>query len=220
MTRHQHDHDHDCCGHEHAHGHQCDHDGPCDHEHAHDLDLMNFDADDDFVLDLDDAVLAELEGTPFEAEAAKLDADMPMEDRIKIYQHLRGAGAIPEDAGFFLVAWAVETVAEERVDELYHKQYAARFEHLAEEHGLDAEMLAVMDKEELPEEFRALEMELAKAIDALTVATFQAFGEHKMAALFTSDPDAFDERYDAGYAHFFGEIEGYQSELDEDELQD
>ncbi len=203
---------------QHHHDHGCSHEGPCEHDHVHEF--FDREDDSDFVLDLDDALQAELEGTSYEAKAAALHEETPLDERVRVYQYLRGAGAIPESAGFFLVSWAIESIAEERVDDLYNRQFADRFARLIDEHGLDEELLAVLSKEELPEDYRALELELANAIDALTVATFQAFGEHKMAALYTADPDEFDRRYDEGYAYFFGETEGYRSELREDELQD
>lgn len=174
-----------------------------------------FDQDADFVLDLDDALQAELEGTEWEAKISALNEDTPMEDRVRVYQQIRDAGVLPDDAAFFLIAWTVETIAEERVQDIYNTQYAERFERLADKHGLDEDMLAVLDVEELPEDYRALQLEFAQAVDALVAATFQAFGEHKMASMYKTRAEEFDKHYDAGYAYFFGEEEGYASDFDE-----
>jgi len=180
-----------------------------------------FDQDEDFVLDLDDALTAELEGTEWEARAEALDEDTPIEDRIRLYQQIRDAGVLPDDAAFFLIAWPVEIIAEERVQDIYQSQYNARFEQLAEEHGLDEDTLAVLEDEELPAEYRALQLEFAQVVDALMVAALQSFGEHKMASLYKTNPEEFDTRYDEGYAYFFGEDNGYASDLDVDaEMQD
>ena len=176
-----------------------------------------FEEDDDLMLDLDDALEAELEDTEWEAKIAELDDATPMEQRVRLYQQIRDAGVLPDDAAFFLIAWAVESIAEDRVQELYSSQYAVRFEQLAEEHGLDEDMLAVMEQDELPEDYRSLQLEFAQAVDSLAVATFQAFGEHKMAALYKTDAEEFDRRYDEGYAHFFGEEEGLAEDLDVNE---
>jgi len=176
-----------------------------------------FDPDEDFVLDLDDALMAEVEGTEWEAKVGELSEETPMPERIALYQQLRDAGAVPEDAAFFLITWAIESVAEERVDEIYATQFAARFEHVMEEEGLDEDLIETMEPEELPQTYRELQLELAQAIDALEVATLQAFGEHKTAALYKAEPEEFDRRYDEGYAHFFGSEEGFADEIDEEE---
>lgn len=178
-----------------------------------------FDTDEDFVLDLDDALQAELEDTEWEDAVGELSEDMPLEERVALYQRIRTAGVLPDDASFFLIVWALENLVEERVTEIYEKQYAMRFARVAEEQGLDDDLLAVLESDELPQEYRALQLEFAAAVDALEVAVFQSFGELKMATLYKTDPEEFDRRYDAGYAYFFGEAEGYASNLGE-ELQD
>ena len=183
------------------------------------MDNEYFDADIDFVLDLDDALQAELEGTEWESQVGKLDEDTPLEERVLLYQQIRDAGVLPDDAAFFLIAWTVETIAEERVQALYAAQYAARFERLAKEHGLDEDKLEVMDPDELPEDYRALQLEFAQSIDALMAATFQSFGEHKMASLYKMQQEEFDRRYDAGYTYFFGDDENVD-EWGKNELQD
>jgi len=178
------------------------------------------DSDEDFVLDLDDALLAELEGTEWEALVEDMSEDTPLEDRVALYRRIREAGVLPDDAAFFLIAWAMEAIAEERVSEIYEKQYAARFERVADEQGLDEDMLAVLEPDELPQEYRALQLEFAQAVDSLVVATFQTLGEHKMASLYKTNSAEFDRRYDEGYAYFFGEVEGNSLDVDEEKHQD
>jgi len=179
-----------------------------------------FDPDEDFVLDLDDALLAEVEGTEWEEKVGALSEDTPLEERVALYQQIRDAGVLPEDVAFFLVAWAVEAIAEERVRDIYDKQYAVRFERVMDEQGLDDDLIAILEPDELPQEYRALQLEFAQAVDALVAATFQTFGEHKMASLYKTNPEEFDRRYDEGYAHFFGSDEGNASDFDEEEHQD
>lgn len=181
------------------------------------MENMYFDPDEDFVLDLDDALMDEVEGTEWEEKVDMLTEDTPMPERIALYQQLRDGGAVPEDAAFFLIAWAIESVAEGRVDEIYANQFAARFERVIDEEGLDEDLIETMEPDELPQAYRELQLELAQAIDALEVATLQSFGEHKMAALYKSDPEEFDRRYDEGYAYFFGSEEGVLGDLDEEE---
>jgi hypothetical protein len=85
---------------------------------------------------------------------------------------------------------------------------------------LDEDILAVLEPDELPQEYRALHLEFAHAVDTLVKATYQSFGEHKMASLYHANPAEFDRRYDEGYAFFFGADEGYAIDIEEDEHQD
>ena len=163
------------------------------------------DDEDNFVEELDAAVQWELQGTPWEEPAEQLDETTLLEDRIAFYQQLRKAEALPDEASFFLVAWAIEEMAQERAQILHDQQYATRFNELEAKYQIDADTLE--EGAAVPEEYSALTIEFTQAVKALLVATFQAFGEHKMAALYRTQPDDFDRRYDAGYAFFFGEEE-------------
>ena len=72
----------------------------------------------DFLGDLDESLWVKLKGTEWEARVDELDNDTPLTERVALYQRIRAAGVLPADAALYLVVWAMETIAEERIDEL------------------------------------------------------------------------------------------------------
>ena len=88
----------------------------------------------------------------------------------------------------------------------------ARFTRLEEKYHLDQDALENPDA--APPEYRALNLEFAQAANILVVATFQSFGEHKMAFLYQRQPEDFDHRYDAGFEFFFGRDDNALTESD------
>jgi hypothetical protein len=167
-----------------------------------DYDLDN---DYDFMVDLDDALHDQVMGTPWEAMVLALTPDTPIEERVVLYQALRKANLLPNEATFFLIGWAVETIANERAAALLETQYQARFVEMEERYGLDEVVMEHL--EAAPPEYRALHLEFAQAAASLLTATFQAFGEHKMASLLRQNPGEFDRLYNTGYEFFFGPAE-------------
>ncbi|OPZ82607.1 MAG: hypothetical protein BWY76_02664 [bacterium ADurb.Bin429] len=165
----------------------------------YEYDLYN---DYDFTADLDDALHDQLTGTTWEEVVHRLTPETPAEERVPLYQAIRKANLLPNEATFFLIAWAVETIANDRSAELLTAQYQSRFAEMEERLGLGED--AIEHLESAPPEYRALHLEFAQAAAALFVATFQAFGEHKMASLLRQNPDEFDRLYNAGYEFFLG----------------
>jgi hypothetical protein len=153
---------------------------------------------DEFLADLDDALRERLAGTTWEDALAPLNAETPLEERLALYQRLRASGILPEEATFFLVAWTLETLARERAAELLEAQYDPRFARLEKKYGEE------LDGADVPDEYRALHIEFNQAVQSLLVATFQAFGEGRMARLLRQQPPEFDRLYNAGYEYFFG----------------
>ncbi|HOF87222.1 MAG TPA: hypothetical protein PLZ36_03825 [Armatimonadota bacterium] len=170
------------------------------HDDEYDLDNAY-----DFAADLDDALRDQLIGTSWEEPAHRLTPDTPAEERVALYQEIRRAGLLPNEATFFLIAWAVETIANDRAAALLQAQYQSRFAEMEERLGLSEQ--AIEHLESAPPEYRALHLEFAQAAAALFVATFQAFGEHKMASLLRRNSEEFDRIYDAGYVFFLGPAE-------------
>jgi hypothetical protein len=39
-----------------------------------------------------------------------LSSEAPAEERLSVYQAIRDAGSLPEEAGFYLVAWQIDTM--------------------------------------------------------------------------------------------------------------
>jgi hypothetical protein len=98
-------------------------------------------------------------------------------ERLGACRAVRDAGTLPEDAGYFLVAWAAEKVAEE-------------------EDARRADPLRTLN---LFEAVRAFERAFADLLERL--------GEAGMASLFRTDREEHDRRREAGRLYFFGPLE-------------
>lgn len=169
------------------------------------LDLQ--DEADAFIEELDEELLLALEDTDWQQRVGELTLDTPLEERVALYQQIRNAGVLPDEATFFLIAWALQEIASERVLELFDAQYAARFARMEEKYHIDPSAYIAGELPDVPQEYEALNLEFNQAAKSLHVATMQTFGEHKMASLHNSQPETFNERYFAGEAFFLGEEE-------------
>ncbi|HEX2948113.1 MAG TPA: hypothetical protein VHV83_00845 [Armatimonadota bacterium] len=150
-----------------------------------------------FMAELDGALRRKLAGTPWVSRIEQLDKPHSWEERVAFYQDLRKENVLPNEATYFLIAWAIEALAQERVDHVYDTVYAKRFESIRKAHGL-------RDNEEWepgkgPKEYEALDKEFSQAVDAISRSTYQRFGEHKMADLLEKNPDEANRLYEAGH---------------------
>lgn len=169
------------------------------------FDLNDLQNDADMIADLDDALHDALAGTPWDDELSHLNDATPLETRVRVYQALRKADILPHEATFFLIAWAIETLANERTAELLETQYQPRFDEMEARYGLADD--AYEDLENTPAPYRALHLEFGQAANSLFIATFQAFGEHKMASMLRQTPEEFDRLYNTGYEMLLGPSE-------------
>lgn len=122
------------------------------------------------------------------------------EQRLAVYRAVRDAGSVPPDAGFFLVAWMLDLLTDERAEQglLAHEQ---RLKEIRQRHGIDEDAPV---SEDTPPEYREAMRQMQDAWDDLYVATLEEFGEHQLAQLFRDDEDAFYDRYEAGRQFFHG----------------
>lgn len=155
------------------------------------------DANSVFMAELDDALQRKYAGTPWEARISRFDEDTPWEERIALYQAFRAEKLLPPEATYFLIAWAIEALAQERGDHLYETMYEKRFEMIRRAHGLRED--DEWEPGKGPKEYEALDAEFDKAVDAICRSTYQRFGEHKMVDLLEKDPDEANRIYEAGH---------------------
>ena len=158
------------------------------------------DAQSIFIAELDDTMQEKLTGTKWEARIGMLNEDTPWQERIALYQLLRADEMFPAEACYFLLVWAIESMAQERIDELYNAQYAVRVDKIRQIHGL-AENEG-WEPGEGPVEFQELETEFSQAVDAILRASYQFVGEHEIADLIENDPDEAQRRYNEGNEFF------------------
>ncbi|HEY3379686.1 MAG TPA: hypothetical protein VGL77_19605 [Armatimonadota bacterium] len=150
-----------------------------------------------FMAELDDALQRKFAGTKWEARLNVMNEETSWEERIALYQALREEKEIPEEAIYFLIAWAIEAMAEERIDETFQSSYAARLAKIKHAHGMEED--DEWEPGSGPAEYEALHAEFLKAVEAIGRAAYQKFGEHKMVERLESDPEEADRIYEAGY---------------------
>ena len=147
-------------------------------------------------------IAAALPTPPFWYEAwTRLGSQATDRERLTVYRAVRDAGSVPEEAGFFLVAWMLDVLTDERAEEGL-REIEERLKAVREKYGLEADTSA--DAEDVPNEYREAMQQSHEAWDALYVATLEEHDEHDMARLFLEDEEEFDERYETGRQFFHG----------------
>lgn len=122
-------------------------------------------------------------------------------ERLAVYRAVRDAGAVPEEAGLFLVAWLLDVMTDARAEEGL-RECEQRLEAVRRRFGLGED--APVDSDDVPAEYREALRQAHNAWDALYVHTLREFCEHDMARLFQTDPERFDRLYEAGRQFFHG----------------
>lgn len=135
------------------------------------------------------------------------------EERLAVFRAVRAAGSVPAEAGFFLVAWVVDLLTDERAPRGL-RQAEKRLEAVRQKYGLDEDAAATDD---MPVEYQEAMQQCHDAWDALCAATLQEYGEQDLARLFQEDPEEFEQRYEAGRQFFHGR-EGNDATEDDDWL--
>jgi hypothetical protein len=107
------------------------------------------------------------------------------EGRIPVYQAVREAGVIPEEAAFFLIAYTLEWIAEDRVMAEFQRRM-----DLASQATSLSEQKTLMDENDGYERRILLE-------------TFREFGEHDMADMYENQRAQFEKIKIAGRRFFF-----------------
>lgn len=106
------------------------------------------------------------------------------EERLLLYQAVREAEAIPPEAAFFLIAYTVEWIVEERMMTEFHKRLKA-----AEKAGSTKEYQKLIDDEQPLREH-------------IMVDTFRKYNEPEMADLYENDRTRFEQIKAAGRDYF------------------
>jgi hypothetical protein len=108
------------------------------------------------------------------AALASLGPESTEEEHLTVYQAIRTAGTLPEEASFFLVAWQIDVITFEHAEEALREQ-EDRLEAIKRQHGL-AEDDSWPPNEGPPEYEEALE-QLHDAWDALDRERFEQIQE-------------------------------------------
>ena len=120
----------------------------------------------------------------------RLRPESPEEARLAVYQAVRNARAVPEEAGFFLVSWQIDALTlRDAKDSL--REHQDRLEAICEARGGEEDA-----------EYAAAERQLHEAWDALYAKQLEAFGEQEAARLFRDDRVRFEHLSEAGRQFF------------------
>jgi len=152
---------------------------------------------------------------PWYAAWSRLGSQSTDLERLAVYQAVRAAGSVPADASFFLIAWMLDLLTDERAEEGL-RETEANLEAVRQQYGLEEDTPA--DSEDVPDEYRAALQQVQDAWDALYATALEEHGEHDLARLFREDEAAFDERYEAGRQFFHGEE--HDDEVEDDDWLD
>jgi len=132
---------------------------------------------------------------------ASLGPQSTKEKRLAVYQVIRAAGSMPAEASFFLVAWILDLLTDDRAEEGL-REAEDRLDAIRQKYGLDEEASAEGD--DVPAEYREAMQQCHDAWDALYAATLEEFGEQEMACLFRENAEEFGQRYEVGRQFFHG----------------
>jgi len=125
-------------------------------------------------------------------------------DDLKICQRARDAlqaGKLEnfsQEEIFYVVATGVETIADERLDELFASEYAERLKEIRTRHGLEENKYWAPGSPKIPEEYESLLSEFRQEKRRVLGEVFRKYGEEAMAVIVESDPDAYQRQKNTG----------------------
>lgn len=147
-----------------------------------------------------DAIVEAAEETPPWYDAWQLlGPEADEEQRLRVYQAVRDDGCLPDEAGFYLVAWQADAMTSRRA-ETELQELDERMQVVREAHGL--EDLNPRLVEDPPLEYEELLREYRRAWDAIYLEILEEHGEEEIARRFRNDPDEFERRLEAGRRYF------------------
>ncbi len=149
------------------------------------------------------------EPPPWSEAWQRLGPESSEEERLAVYQAVRDAGSVPEEAGFYLVSWQIDVLTLEQADEEL-QDYEDRLEEIRQAHGLGED--EDWDEGQGPPDYQAVLRQQHAAWDALYLANLEEYGEHEMARLLREDRAQFDRRSEAGRRFFHGDVPDEEAE--------
>ncbi len=138
------------------------------------------------------------------ARLVELGEDAMDAQLLVAFRSAREEGVVPPDAGFFLVAHILTSMADEAIGEAPSVcRLALELELMEREYGV--EQGAWLSGEETPpEDWEALHAAYEAACDEARAIFFSAYGEEEMARLYLEDRFTFHRRFESGRRFFHG----------------
>ena len=123
---------------------------------------------------------------------------LPDDALVSVYQRMRDEGSLSADEAFFLLAEALERIADwrepERLPSL--RWFSSRIDAMEKIYGLAPDEYLYVD--EAPPEYRELNARYDRAWDAFTAETVREFDEMEIAELFIGDRAEYRRRCQRG----------------------
>jgi len=145
-------------------------------------------------------------------EWSRLGLHATDEERLNVYKSVRDGGSVPSEAGFFLVAWVIDTMMTERTVEEF-REAEEQLEAIRQKYDLEED--TPPDEADTPDEYRQACQQMDEALDALYAAILEEHGENEMAQLFREDPEQFEDLYEVGRQFFHEQANDDEAEVDD-----
>jgi hypothetical protein len=142
----------------------------------------------------------------------RLHAGSSDEERLRVYQAIRDARSLPEEAEFYLIASQIDAIVSRRAEATL-KTLADDMTAIERAHGLSTDEMWLPG--EAPAEYERVRLEYQRAYDSLYLEQLDACDEHQMAVLFETDRPRFDRINEAGRQYFHGAAARQETELPE-----
>lgn len=136
---------------------------------------------------------------------------------LKKSQDLPLAVSLPPEVGFFLIAWGIDWLAEDRIHrgEMGIGEVRRRMEKIERKHGVEDGFLPWRAGKG-PADWEAANKEHGRIADQILVDTLRQHGVADMADLFLGDTAEFDRRREIGRRNF-AELTGREDVLEQGE---
>ncbi|MEI8375152.1 MAG: hypothetical protein WCJ35_20215 [Planctomycetota bacterium] len=179
---------------------------------------MNMPDDDIFfaAVNVKLTAIAEASRTPpsWYGDWMRLEPGSTKEERLAVYQAIRDSGCLPEEAGFCLMSWWSEVMADLEA-ETSLQNLNKRMEAMEKEY--ESERGELWPNDQVPEEYEELSRQYQDAWDEIFVKKLKAFGEQEIADMYSAAPKQFDRCYEIGLQYLLGPIKAAKA-ISPDEL--
>ncbi|KFE68248.1 hypothetical protein DB31_7485 [Hyalangium minutum] len=153
--------------------------------------------------DAEDPAEREQELRELARRLSDLDGDALDAQLLVTFREARDTGAVPVDAGFFLVVHILLAMADEALPEdAKVRELGRELETMEQDYGLPEDKSWAPG--EAPEEWEALSRQYEIACDEARAAFFRSYGEAEMADMFLLDRAGFIRRFENGRNFFHG----------------
>jgi hypothetical protein len=138
---------------------------------------------------------------PWHDAWAKLTRESTDEDRLAVYQAIRRAATLPDEASFFLVSTLIDNMATDDAEDALH-DYERRLKAIEKQYRLSEG--GVWPSGTAPAGYGELRQQYYRAWGEVFAAKLEQLGEPEMAQFFRGDEERFNRLVEAGREYFFG----------------